>query len=221
MLIGICLLLVLVGRASDTNGLTRRDNNFALRPGARQSEYPLFIGRNDEKAPVWIMERLESETLCELLPRHTIYRLISSRDPIHYANVSALLLDTNGVPTHLESDKDVADFLGSLTLRRDVGSTTNALKFVRAFAALRSYKIAESPPDFKDARDLITQPASLPSDFKFFAEDRKGEWRAYATLMTSDYGGSYERYVFTMYKKPGMGFHFAKPVVIRLRNSVY
>jgi hypothetical protein len=157
--------------------------------------------------------------LGDLFPGYTVYRLISTRDLIHYASFSTLLLDTNGVPTHLESDKNVADFLGSLTI--DVSSTSNVLKLVRAFAALRSYKIVESAPDFKDARELEKQPASLASDFKFFAEDRKGEWRVYATLFTSEYSGSYERYVFTIYKWPGAGFYFSEPVLVRLRNYVY
>jgi hypothetical protein len=68
---------------------------------------------------------------------------------------------------------------------------------------------------------LKKQPASLASDFRFFAEDRKGEWRVYATLFTSEYSGSYERYVFTIYKKPGAGFYFSEPVLVRLRNYVY
>jgi hypothetical protein len=220
--IGIWLLLVLPACAADTNRLTRGDGNILFRlADASPSQYPLLIGRQDNDTPVRIMESLESDTLRELFPRHKVYRLISTRDPIHGASFSALLLDTNGVPTHLESDKEVADFLGSLAVRRDVGSTSNALKLVRAFAELRSYKIVESAPDFKDARESEKQPALLASDFKFFAEDRKGEWRVYATLFTSEYSGSYERYIFAIYKKPGAGFYFSEPVLIRLRNYVY
>ena len=167
------------------------------------------------------MERLESETLRDWFPSHTVFRLVSTRDPIHGAAFSALLLDTNGVPTYLESDKAVADFLGDLTGGGDINSTSNALKLVRAFAALRSYKIVENPPSFKDAREPDKQPAPLASDFKFFAEDRKGEWRLYATLFTDDYSGSYRRYIFTIYKKPGAGFYFSEPVTVRLRNYVY
>jgi len=219
-LIGISLVLVMAVCAADTNQLTRGDGDVLLRlAGAERSRFPLLVGQQDDKTPVCIMERLRSDALHELFPGHTVYRLISTRDLLHGASFSALLLDTNAVPTHLESDKDVAHFLGGLT--GDVSSTSNALKLVRAFAALRSYKIVESAPDVKDARGSEKQPASLASDFKFFAEDRKREWRVYATLFTSEYSGSYERYVFTIYKKPGSGFYFSEPVLVLLRNYVY
>src|ERR1043165_8079482 len=200
LLIGIVLLLAATGYSDDRNQLTRGDSDVGLRlVGADRSRYPLFIDQQSDKTPVCIMERLESEVVPDLYPKHTVYRLISTRDPIHGASFSALLLSTNGVPTHLKSDKEVADFLGDLTVRDDVGSTSNALQLVRAFAALRSYRIVESAPDFKAVRESEKQPTPLASDFKFFAEDRKGEWRIYTTLFTSEYSGSYKRYIFTIY----------------------
>ena len=57
------------------------------------------------------MERLESDALHDLFPNHTIFRLISSSDPVYFAFFSALLIDTNGSPTCLQSDKEVASFL--------------------------------------------------------------------------------------------------------------
>jgi hypothetical protein len=220
LLIGIGLLLAILTCDADTNRLTRGDSDVGLRlASAGRSRYPLVIGQLND--PVCIMERLESETLQDWFPKHSAFRLISTGDPIHGAAFSALLLDTNGVPTYLDSDKAVADFLGDLTVWGNINNTSNALKLVRAFIALRSYKIAESVPDFKDAREPDKQPVLLGSDFKFFAEDRNREWRVYATLFTNEYSGSYRRYIFTIYKKPGAGFYFSEPVTVRLRNYVY
>lgn len=220
-LIKIVLLIAATVYSHDTNRLTRGDSDIGLRLAvAERSRYPLVVGQND-KTPVCIMERLESAALHELFPNHTVYRMISTHDPVHGAFFSALLLGTNGVPTYLESDKEVADFLGDLTLRRDVRSTSGALQLVRAFAALRSYRIVESAPDFKDVRESAKQPTPLATDFKFFAEEREGSWRVYATLFTSEYSGRYERYVFTIYKKPGAGFDFSEPVLVRLRSYIY
>jgi hypothetical protein len=219
-LAGTILLLFVCGtiQAADTNQL-ESESGFVPQP--KLSHFPLFVGKQNSSEPVLLMERLESEALRELLPDYTIYRLVSSDNPIHGAWHSALLLETNGVPTHLESDKQVASFLGELTIRRSVDSPTKALQFIRAFAALRSYVIVENQPDFEDVREPEKRPAPLTTDFKFVAEEQENGWRVYATFRTPGYSGKCERYIFTFYRRPGVGISFEDPVVIRLRNYIY
>lgn len=221
-LIGVFLLITEAIYATETNRLTRSGADFPdliIRLAKSRTHHPLIIGEENDRRVVGIMERLESAALRNFFPAYTAYRLVSSRDPIHHADFSALLLNTNGLPMHLKSDNDVTDFLGEIS--GNVSSASNALQLVRLFADLRSYKIVEAPPDFKDARPPEKQPPLLSTDFKFVAEDRKEEWRVYATLFTSDYSGKCDRYVFTIYKKPGSGVSFSEPVMIRLENYVY
>jgi hypothetical protein len=224
-LIGFWLFLAFTACASDTNELAPEIRDVLLRLAKVDlSSCPLQIGGTDDKTPVRVMEWLESETLRDFFPNQTVYRLISTWDPHEDPlSFSALLLDTNGVPTHLKSDKDVAEFFADLTVRANIGTKSNALKLVRAFAVLRSYKIVESTPDPKDTKESENQPPPLASDFKFFVEDRKDQWRVYATFFKSAYIGTgrYERYIFKIYKRPGAGFSFLEPVVIRLRNYGY
>jgi hypothetical protein len=130
-----------------------------------------------------------------------------------------LLLSSNGLPSHLETDGDVASILGGFTVQ--VTNRENALRIVRAFADLRSYKIVESPPDFPDVRKPTEQPAPAQTDYKFLAVEQEDQWRVFATFFTSDYSSSYCRYVFTIYKPPGSGVRISQPVLIRQRNYVF
>ena len=220
------VLLVLViataclAQVEPTNQLTRSGSAVVTRLAkAKRSWHPLLLADEDRKMPVLIMEPLQSRLLRDLLPRFTTYRLICSHDIIHSARFTALLVDTNSAPTHLQSDEEVANFLGALT--SNVKTTNDALRLVRAFADLRSYPIVETPPNFTDARKRDEHPAPLETDYKFFAEEREREWRVYVTFFTSEYSGSYDRYMFSIWKPPGGGIRLADPVLIRLRNYVY
>jgi hypothetical protein len=169
--------------------------------------------------PVLVMEPLRSAPLRELLPNSTVFRLISSSDLLHYADFTALLLNTNGAPSHLKSDREVALFLDGIS--NPVESRDDALRLIKAFAELRSYKVVTTVPDFRDIRPPEKQPPALETDFKFVAEETDDRWRVHATLFTSEYSDSYHRYVFTIPKPPGAGLHFEEPVLIRLRNYVF
>ena len=221
LLISLALVASFLARAEQTNQLTRTGSDLIMRMMlARSSSYskPLALAGKDGNVPVLIMEPLASPSVRELFPAVTVYRLISSSDYVHGAQLSALLVNTNGLPIHLQTDDDVAFFLGHLSQR--VNSKEDALRLVRAFADLRSYKILESAPDFPDVRPQDRRPAPVDTDYKFVAEERLGAWRVCATFFTSDYSGSCERYVFSIWKSPGAGMDFPAPVVIRLRNFV-
>ena len=211
--------------AEETNRLARGDTPVvervmrALSSWDARGQQLRFTDRTGRMTPVLVMEPLHSVSLRELFPNLTVFRLISSSDLIHYADVTSLLVDTNGAPNHLQSNREVAFFLGNLS--RAVKSRDDALRVVRAFADLRSYKVVTQPPDFRDVRESEKQPPALENDFKFVAVEAEDEWRVYATLFTSEYSGSYERYVFTIYKPPGGGMVFEEPVLIRLRNYVF
>jgi hypothetical protein len=169
--------------------------------------------------PVLVMEPLKSQTLSKLLPKLVCYRLISSKDVVHRAYYSALLLGHDGVPTHLQTDENVARFLGRLS--KNVNSKDDAKLLIQAFADLRSYKIIKKRPDIKDVRKKKDITPPLKSDFKFIVEDKEDRWRIYATMFADDYSGSFVRYIFNVYKPPGSGISIDKPVLILLRNYVY
>jgi hypothetical protein len=176
---------------------------------------PLLLAVGDEKVPVWFMEPLESQAVKELVPDFTAYRLISSQDPIHMANFSALVVDTKGCPNHLKTDAEVGSFLGDLT--KAVKTKEDALRLVRAFADLRSYTVIQAPPAFPDAREPGKRPPEANTDYKFVAEERDNHWRVHATFLTSEYGWHHHRYVFRLYKQPGSGMGLDEPVLIRLK----
>ena len=221
----IALLTILIatamsGMADDTNSLTRTEPDTVLRfIKVGRSLHPLMLAEGDQQRPVFVMEPLKSDSVTKLFPHVTSFRLISSSDIIHRARFSALLIDTNGSPSHLQSDEQVAEFLGVLS--RKIKTETDAKLLIQAFADLRSYRIAQERPNAQEPRMPDTIPTPLPTDYKFFVENRDREWRVYATLFTSDYSSSFMRYTFTIYKDPGSGIHFEKPVLIRLGNHVY
>jgi hypothetical protein len=220
-----------ISEEAATNRVTRSEPRYVERLiEAERSEIGRLMGRpplrlagknlvgEPDALPVLVMEPIASKDLKELFPSLSSYRLISSTDILHYAQYSALVLSSNGLPSHLESDEDVASFLGHFT--RQVTNQETALRIVRAFADLRSYKVVENPPDFPDARKLTEQPAPAKTDYKFLAEEQADQWQVFATFFTSDHSSSYCRYVFTIYKPPGAGIRISPPVLIRLKNYV-
>lgn len=226
----LVLLLFTVAHciAEETNRLTQTGTDIIFRLAKiGNSRYPLTLAgghplaQTDDngKIPVLVMEPLQSDAVRQLFPKLICYRLISSDNRIHYAQFSALLLDTNGSPIHLQSDEEAASFLSGMT--RKVMTEADVKLLIQAFADLRSYKITQERPKIVDPRAPDEVPPQLPTDFKFFIEDKKGEWRIYATLFTSEYSYSFKRYVFTIYKHPGSGIDIAKPVLILLGQYVY
>jgi hypothetical protein len=221
--LGLAVVPLAFSQDSSTNELTRTEVKFMTRlleaeQSAMGVDLPLKIFAQDpvgqyKPVPVRIMEPLKSEALRELSPSLKAYRLIASVDLVHHRDYSSLLLTTNGLPYHLESDNDVASFLGALS--RKVKSKDEALRVVRAFADLRSYRIVERPPEFPDVRSPTKRPAPAPTDYKFLAEEEDEQWRVYATFLTSDLCGCYHRFVFTLHKPPGAGVRFSQPALIR------
>ena len=165
------------------------------------------------------MEPLESDILTRLLPGYSISRIVSSRDPIHHAYFSAVLVDSNAVPTHLQSDEDVSRFLHEAS--DAVNSEAAALDLIRAFADLRSYRILDEHPGYADAQAVEDQAEKLSTDYLFGVETSGRHWHIHVTLFTDDYSGSVYRYAFTVFGDPGSGVRIDEKTLILLRNYVY
>ncbi len=218
-LISVLLLVPFFSSASNTNNVMMNDSSVMLRLANAHSDFPLVLGGQSNKTEVLVMETLQSQAVRELFPKLTVYRLISSRSVVHFAECGALLIDTNGSPTHLKTDDEVAYVVGGLS--RNVRTKEDALRLVQAFADLRSYRVLLSPPKYPDARERSKVPPPLETDYKFVTEERKNEWRVYATFDTSAYGGCYRRYVFTIWKEPAGGLEVSDCVTIHVTGHIF
>lgn len=223
IMVSVMVLAGCEGLAQQTNDPALSDEELRMRVfRAERSRWPLELPDDNfeyGRTPVRFMEPLKTEALQKLLPDVAVFRLASSSDLIHGVRYSALLVDTNGSPTHLKSAEDVCGYLFFAT--RNVTNETQALQIARAFADLRSYRIVESPPDFPDVRPPEEQPEPRETDYKLEVEDLENEWRVFATMLTSEYSGRYERFVFSLYKPPGAGMTVKERTLIRVRNYVY
>jgi hypothetical protein len=219
MIIALVGLLAISLEAAETNKQDDAFVDLVLRLTKPQPlEAPMYLSQEGERILVRIMEPLETEATRRFLPKTTIYRLISSNDPIHRANFSCLIIHTNGTPRHLQTDQDVINYIGNLT--REVQNKNDALQLIQLFADLRSYRIVLSPPGKKDCRKPEDRPKPSPFDYKFMV-DEGIDYRIHATMMVDAYSGSYVRFAFALHKASGSGVDIAESSLIHVRNYVY
>jgi len=185
--------------------------------GAERSEAPLLLADKEEVIPVLIMEPLDSEAIRQLLPKKIVYRLIASKDIIHRATFSCLIIEENGRPTNLQTDQQVLDYIGGLS--RNISTKSDALQLIRLFSELRSYQIINAPTKTHDARKSNERPTPTPLDYKFVAME-KGDWSVHATMLTDGYSHSHERLEFILYKSPGSGIEIKDRKLIFLGTYV-
>jgi len=199
MLIPIVMIGVFI--VPDVFAESRMGTNFYARINAGCDGNPLWLREGDRKRPVLLMEPIKSDALQRFLPDYQVFRLVSSCDIIHYIQFSALVVNSRGVPSHLETNEHVFDFLSNFT--QNVKSAADAKLLVRAFADLRSFKILEKPTP-EDARvEPLKKVNPLPTDYKLVAKEFGKSWKVYATCATSVHWGRVHRFIFTL--SPGSG----------------
>lgn len=168
---------------------------------------------------VRVMEPLPSQTVRAMLPHFTAYRLMSSASSMHYANVTVLLIGSNGVPHHLQTDADVKTFLIEVTAL-SVQTREDALQAVRLFAGLRCCEIVTERPK---APTAVKADAPLPSpaatDYKFLAVEDEDGWLIHATLRNTrahDF-----RYIFRVRRGQLMPLPEGEPVSLTPAARLY
>lgn len=209
---------------SDTNEMTRTGlpMSTTLRRLAKAAvaypEFHLRIATGDERTTILTMDLVQSEPLRRIVPGTTYYRLLSSKDFIHEAKYSALLIDTNGVPIHLGSKERVIAFLNET--KYNVNIKDDAKILVQGFADMCSYKIVEERPSGRNVLDAKMTVSSLDTDYKLIVADEGSEWRVYATMLVNDYSNSIMRFVFAVDKGPGSRTKILEQTIIHVGTLV-